>query len=88
MRAEGYVLHGSTLYAPGDELPGDEQADEVQSTETVSPWAKTAKAELLKEIEKRNADREDDAKIAPASEKVGDLREALDADDALLASES
>lgn len=47
-----------------------------------SPWAKVGKPELLAEIEKRNADREDDAKIAPADDKVGTLREALDADDA------
>jgi hypothetical protein len=44
--------------------------------------ARLTKAELLAEIESRNADRDDDAKIVPASEKNADLEQALAADDA------
>ncbi len=40
------------------------------------------KAELLAEVEKRNADRSDEDKIVPVSEKNADLAAALAADDA------
>lgn len=43
---------------------------------------KPTKAELLEEIERRNADRADEDKIVPASEKNADLEQALADDDA------
>jgi hypothetical protein len=52
-----------------------------------SRWAKTGKDELLTEIDSRNSvrDPEGESYIKPASEKVADLRAALDADDANIA---
>lgn len=69
------------LLSTGYRRPGKDKKDDTTKP-PASPWAKVNKAELLAEIEKRNADREDDAKIAPADDKVDVLRDALDADDA------
>jgi hypothetical protein len=70
----------------GGDVPAEDDATDTKSEAAAeSPWAKVAKKDLLAEVEKRNAEREDDAKIAPASDKVDDLRAALDADDAAAA---
>jgi hypothetical protein len=70
------------LLATGYRRPGGKAE---KSEPPASRWAKVNKPELLAEIERRNADRADDVKIAPADDKVGTLREALDADDAATA---
>lgn len=47
-----------------------------------SVYADLKAADLKAEIERRNADRDDDAKITPAGKKNADLIAALEADDA------
>jgi hypothetical protein len=58
----------------------DGTSDEDDSSDDTSPKPPT-KADMLAEIEKRNADRSDEDKIVPTSEKNADLAAALKADD-------
>lgn len=46
-----------------------------------SPYSGLKVADLKAEVEKRNTDREDDAKVSPESDKKADLIAALVADD-------
>ena len=63
-----------------DDLVDGEASDDSDSTEPKGLSDLTV-AELKAEVEKRNEGREDDAKIAPESQKKDDLVAALEADD-------
>lgn len=78
---EVVTLAAGDLPAWADGLVGDHLIEAAQGDD-VSPYAALTKAELKAEVDKRNADRDDDAKLAPESDKNADLIAALDADDA------
>lgn len=70
--------------AESDTTPASDKGGTSQQADPgagTSPYDGVVKADLLKEIESRNAERPDDAKIEPASEKNADLIAALKADD-------
>lgn len=59
---------------------GDDDFDDDE-TDEIPPYEEWKKAELLAEIERRNAERDDDDQISPEDEKNATLAAALNADD-------
>ncbi|QUW18882.1 hypothetical protein [Agrococcus sp. Marseille-Q4369] len=83
-RKEGDVIDVTDGVA--EQLIESGSAEAVESAsgkdEDTSPYAKLTGEKLKAEIDKRNADRDDEAKhIKPEGTKVADLRAALEADD-------
>lgn len=77
---ETVVLHaGSELPAWAEGLVGDHV---LEPEPAPNPYAEMKKADLLAEIDRRNADRDEGERIVPTSDKNDDLVAALVADDA------
>lgn len=90
-----FVHVDGQAYGPDDKVPADvakrivnpkawadgSAPDDSDDSGDSTPVKPPTKAEMLAEIEKRNADRSDEDKIVPAGEKNADLAAALKADD-------
>lgn len=90
-KLKAYVHVDGQVYGPGDEPPAkiaaqitnpDAWADGGKAEpEAADPYKGVSAAKLKAEIEKRNADREDDAKLSTEGDRA-DLVAVLVADDA------
>lgn len=67
----------------GDEVPEGVTVGDHLTAAEASSYSSMKKADLLAEIERRNADRDDADKIESESDKNADLVAALEADDAV-----
>lgn len=83
LNANTVVMRGyeAVSLAQGDEVP-EWAADQVgEHLLEQQGYDTQSVADLKAEVERRNADREDDGKVVPASAKKADLVAALVADD-------
>lgn len=77
-----FLAEGVEVPEWADGLIGDHLLVEDAPASDVGGYANALKADLLQLIADRNADRDDEHKITPASDKNADLIAALESDDA------